>query len=65
MIQLVNAIKLRRGPLIRRQFHERWRPGKMPPDLAEWHSLIRIIDLYCASLSGQNPARPARVDLDT
>jgi hypothetical protein len=30
----------------------------MPPDLAGRRSLVRIIDLHCASLSGQNPAKP-------
>ncbi len=44
--------------LIRRQLHERWRPRRMPPDVMGQRSLVRIIDLYCAALSGQNPATP-------
>lgn len=44
--------------LIRRLLRERRRPGQMPSDVPGRGSLVRIIDLRCASLSGQNPASP-------
>jgi hypothetical protein len=47
-------------PLIRSQFRERWRPGQMPSDMAGRRSLVRIVDLCCAALSGQNPASAAK-----
>jgi hypothetical protein len=34
----------------------------MPPDVAGRCSLVRIIDLHLALLSGQNPAKPLLTD---
>ncbi len=31
-------------------------PGDIPSDLGRWHSLVLIVDVCCAALSGQNPA---------